>query len=97
MFFQDECHLLWGDVCGYIWGRTDERITIPITNEKQKQTYYGAIDLKTHELLIQPHKKGESQFTIAFLKYLQAQYPKRTYLLRSLFLEMLLLLKYLVV
>ena len=35
-----------------------------------------AIDLKTHELLIQPYKKGESQFTIAFLKYLQAQYPQ---------------------
>lgn len=38
--------------------------------------YYGAIDLKTHELLIQPYKKGESQFTSTFLKYLQAQYPQ---------------------
>ena len=68
--------MLWGDVCGYIWGRTNERITVPIANEKQKQTYYGAIDLKTHKLLIQPYQKGESQFTIAFLKYLQSQYPQ---------------------
>jgi len=19
VFFQDECHLLWGDLCGYVW------------------------------------------------------------------------------
>lgn len=76
VFFQDECHLLWGDVCGYVWGKTKQRITVPITNEREKQTYYGAIDLQTHELLVQPYKKGESQFTIAFLKYLQSQYPQ---------------------
>lgn len=23
VFFQDECHLLWGDLCGYVWGKTD--------------------------------------------------------------------------
>ncbi len=76
VFFQDECHLLWGDICGYVWGQTNERITVPVINEKQKPTYYGAIDLQTHELLVQPYKKGESQFTIAFLKYLQEQYPQ---------------------
>lgn len=30
--------------------------------------------MKTHELLIQPDRKGESQFTRAFLQYLQGQY-----------------------
>ena len=20
--FEDECHLLWGDMCGYVWGKT---------------------------------------------------------------------------
>lgn len=76
VFFQDECHLLWGDVCGYVWGQTKERITVPMTNERCKQTYYGAIDLQSHELLVQPYKKGESSSTIAFLKYLQSQYPE---------------------
>ena len=55
-----------------------------MSNEKQKQTYYGAIDLyakryplgQTRELLVQPYKKGESLFTIAFLEYLQAQDPQ---------------------
>jgi len=41
VFFQDECHLLWGDLCGYVWGKTDERIELPIVNERQKQTYLG--------------------------------------------------------
>ena len=76
VFFQDECHLVWGDVCGYVWGQTKERITVPMTNERYKQTYYGAIDLQSHELLVQPYKKGESSSTIAFLKYLQEQYPE---------------------
>ncbi len=39
VFFLDECHLVWGDICGYIWGRTDMRIEIPVKNEKEKQTY----------------------------------------------------------
>lgn len=29
----DECHLLWGDACGYVWGKTNQRIEVPIANE----------------------------------------------------------------
>jgi putative transposase len=28
----DECHLLWGDLCGYVWGKTNERIEVDMTN-----------------------------------------------------------------
>jgi putative transposase len=21
IFMVDECHLLWGDICGYVWGK----------------------------------------------------------------------------
>ena len=38
VFLVDECHLLWGDVCGYVWGKTSERVEIPMTNEREKQT-----------------------------------------------------------
>lgn len=24
VYLIDECHLLWGDVCGYAWGATEE-------------------------------------------------------------------------
>jgi transposase len=76
VFFQDECHLLWGDLCGYVWGKTDERVEVPIANERSRQTYYGAVDLQSQKCLIQAAKKGDSEGTVAFLKMLLSQYPK---------------------
>lgn len=75
MFFEDECHLLWGDLCGYVWGKTNERIEVPIINERCKQTYYGAVDVHTQQCLIQAAKAGNSENTIAFLQYLLGQCP----------------------
>jgi len=76
VFFQDECHLLWGDLCGYVWGKTSERIEVPILNEREKQTYYGAVNLYNQQCLIQAFEQGNSDSTIAFLKYLLQQYPE---------------------
>jgi transposase len=75
VFFEDECHLLWGDLCGYVWGKTDERIEVPIENERTKQTYYGAVNLLSQQCLIQAAEKGNSDGTIAFLEYLLSQCP----------------------
>ena len=52
VFIEDECHLLWGDTLGYIWGKKNERIELPITNERTRQTYYGAIDIHTREFVL---------------------------------------------
>jgi transposase len=76
VFFEDECHLLWGDICGYIWGNTQERIEVPVLNERQRQTYFGALNYYTQEFLIKPFKKGDSKSAIAFVEYLLTQYPK---------------------
>ena len=76
VFFEDECHLLWGDICGYIWGNTKERIEVPVLNERQRQTYFGALNYYTQEFLIKPFKNGNSSNTIAFVEYLISQYPK---------------------
>jgi transposase len=76
VLFEDECHLLWGDVCGYGWGKTSERLEIPMTNERKKQTYYGVVNLQSQECLIQLYDKGNSESTIAFLEYLQSHYPQ---------------------
>lgn len=73
--FQDECHLLWGDLCGYVWGTTHQRIEVPVVNERRKQTYYGVIDLVSQRCLIQTYETGNSENTIDFLKYLLSQYP----------------------
>lgn len=76
VLFADECHLLWGDICGYVWGKTSERIQVPVLNERQKQTYYGALNLYTQKFFLQKYDKGNSQSTIAFLQYLRSQYPQ---------------------
>ncbi len=69
VFYQDECHLLWGDVCGYVWGKTKERVEVPMTNERERQTYFGAVNIATGECLIQAHKKGDGENTIQYFLY----------------------------
>lgn len=52
VFFMDQCHLLANDVCGYVWGKTDIRIEIPIKNIKDRQSYFGALDYQTQEFIV---------------------------------------------
>jgi hypothetical protein len=72
---EDECHLLWGDTLGYIWGRMNTKISVPIKNAKERQTYYGAINFATHEFHVCPFPKGDSVYTVKCVKHLQALYP----------------------
>jgi transposase len=46
-----------------------------MTNQKQRQTYYGALDYGNKEFLVQPYEKGDSVNKISFLKYLIKQRP----------------------
>ena len=75
VFFLDECHLLWGDVCGYVWGKSNTRIEVPIVNEREKQTYYGALDYFNQEFFVQAYPTANSEHTISFLNYLQEKRP----------------------
>ena len=34
----DECHLMWGDLNGYVWGTSDQEISVPVVNKREKQT-----------------------------------------------------------
>lgn len=77
----DECHLLWGDLSGYVWGKTDQAIEVSVGNERQKQTYYGAMDYLSRDVLVQPYDAGNSDNTVRFLQYLQAQSPNQRLLL----------------
>jgi len=64
----DECHLLWGDVSGYVWGKSSERVSVPVVNTRCKQTYFGGLDYKTKEFLTYTAKTANSQTTISFLE-----------------------------
>ena len=77
VLFVDECHLNRGDICGYVWGKTDQRVEVPVLNERQKQTYFGALNFYTHEFVVKAYEKGNSESSIAFVEYLKAQFPQR--------------------
>ena len=56
-----ECHLLWGDTLGYVGGRRNERTEVPIQNVKQRQTYYGALNLYDQKFILNPYDAGNGK------------------------------------
>ncbi len=58
---------------GYVWGRRNNRIEIPILDERERQTYYGAADLYRKDFYVRCYDKGNSSNTVLFVKYLQRQ------------------------
>jgi putative transposase len=76
MFF-DECHLLWGDACGYAWGPRNERVYVPIDNIRDRQTYYGALNLLTGRTVLWEADTGNKENTVGFLTYLRQCFQGR--------------------
>lgn len=77
IFMIDECHFLSGDRLGHAWGRTDKRIEIPLKNEKERQTYYGALDYFTKEFIVQGYEAGNTENTIKFIEELMRRRPSQ--------------------
>lgn len=75
LLFLDECFLHWGDVCGYGWGKRNERLTLDVRNLKARQTFYGALDARTGEMHLMPYPNAQSDNTTDFLVELQSRYP----------------------
>ncbi|MEH2298849.1 MAG: hypothetical protein V7K88_07300 [Nostoc sp.] len=71
----DECHLMWGDLSGYVWGKTDQEIPVRVVNVRDKETYYGAVDYLLGGLLLKAYNAGNSENTIDYLRYLLDQSP----------------------
>ena len=72
---------MWGDLNGYVWGTSDQEISVPVVNEREKQTYYGAVDYLDGELLLKAYDGGNSENTINYLQYLLAQSPDQRLLI----------------
>lgn len=77
----DECHLMWGDLSGYVWGTTDQEIAVSVVNEREKQTYYGAVDYVEGELLLKADDAGNSDSTIDYLPSLITESPDQRLLI----------------
>jgi hypothetical protein len=70
VYFIDECHLLWNDVCGYLWNLIKEPRKIPLVNPKERQTYYGPLNLMGSEFILEAYQAGNEKWTIEFIKKL---------------------------
>ena len=66
----DEVHLLEGDLISHVWGDSKKRLNISLNNEKNRQTYYGALDLLNPDLIVRPFPQGNGNFTVEFVKEL---------------------------
>ena len=77
----DECHLMAGDLEGYVWGTRGVRVEVPIVNERERQTYYGALDLLSKRVFIEAHTAGNTANTLTYLKFLQRQFEGQRLLL----------------
>ncbi len=81
MLLEDECHLLWGDACGMAWGKRNQPIEVFMTNERERQTYYGAVNLLTHEFHLKAFPGGKGEYTVAYLRWLRGCYPGKRLIL----------------
>ena len=75
VLLEDECHLQWGDACGLVWGKRNKPIDVSISNKHLRQTYYGAINLYTHEFHLKEYDAGNGDNTVSYLKWLELLYP----------------------
>jgi len=71
VYIIDECHLLYQDICGQQWNFIKNPIKVPIRDYKERQTYFGAMDLMKGEFILREYKSGNGENTIKFVKELQ--------------------------
>ena len=81
VWFVDECHLLWGDLLGYVWGKQSERLEAPITNTRERVTYYGALNYLNSQYFVQKYDAGNSVNTVSFVEYLRSLFPEARHLI----------------
>jgi transposase len=73
----DEVHLLEGDLISHLWGDTKNRLKIPLANPKNRQTYYGALELFDSQLYVEEYPSGNGIYTVDFLKKLIGKNPHK--------------------
>lgn len=81
VLYIDQCHLLWDDARGYVWGPSTQRIEIPMTNFRERQTYYGAIEALSGQMSVVPTDTANGYWTTIFVEYLRQQYPEKRLIL----------------
>jgi transposase len=75
VLFVDECHLRHNQSCGYVWSLRGQRVSVPMFNHAQSQTYYGALDLLTRRFYLRACGVADSENTVDFLCFLLENFP----------------------
>jgi len=60
-----------------VWGKRNTPIEVPLTNERQRQTYYGAINLVTREVHLKEETTGDGEGTVGYIQWCQGLYPSK--------------------
>ena len=50
--------------------KRNETVAVPIVNQKERQTYYEAVDYFTKEFFLKAYPQGNGFYTVSFLKEL---------------------------
>ena len=81
VLYLDECHLIWDDARGHGWAPSNQRIDVPMTNFRERQTYYGAIDPVSGTVHVIPADTANGNWTMIFVEYLRQEYAEKRLLL----------------
>ena len=59
------------------WGKRNTPLVVPMTNERERQTYYGALNLLTQEFHLYEASAGNGGNTVADIRWCQTLYPAK--------------------
>ena len=65
-----------------VWWQRNASIEVPMTNERERQTYYGAVNLLTHQFHLQAFPAGKGECTVAYVRWVRGLYPDKQIILR---------------
>lgn len=64
-----------------VWSKRNTAIAVPMTNERERQTYDGALHRLTQTVHRQERPVGDGASTVAYLRWCQTLYPDKKFLL----------------
>ena len=81
VYFIDECHVLGDTAVGYGWASSDQRVTVLVKNNHDRQTYFGALNMLTGSFVLADYPTANGDTTVAFLHQLRRKNPGKQLLI----------------
>ena len=81
VYFVDECHVLGDTAVGYGWAPSNQRVTVIVQNNHDRQTYFGALQMLTGELVLADYPTANGDTTVAFMHRLRNKHPGKQLLI----------------